>query len=763
MRNARTILRGGAAAFCALLLVNFLHNNNVYAAAPPVVINEIMYNPASDVDGDEFLEIYNTTSGDIDLTGWCFTAGITLCFNPGTTLAAHDYGVVSPDAARTLATYGKTTVGTYTGKLDNGGERVTLSNGVPEVVSSVRYDDVAPWPTAPDGTGPSLELKDPELDGELAVSWGASVGGSTPGVVNSIFGMGLPEISDVSMPQNVTPTTSPFVTANVDDASSVSLVYRTMFDLEQTTEMFDDGNHEDGDALDGIYGASIPAQAAGTLVRFKISATNDDGTKEKPGSEDTINYYGYVVQDDSVETQLPMLQWFMPDAEYTDMVENHDFDDQQFDCVIAYGNTVIDGAKIWVKGGVDRNFDKKSFAIDLPKGHKLTVPSVLERPVDEFHLDADYMDATRSIVPVAWKIAAQLGMDVPQVFKVRLQKNAQFHGVFTFLEEYDKSWREAFKYDTGNFYKANALKAGPVTDPIDEIDIWRRSLVITKSAARRQYAVDNSDVPNMINYMAFQALMHNCEWHNGKNMMKYHDVVGSNRWKVLPQDLDCSMVSGDAATLTTPYDNSDGRVDRYQFTALYDEPDFRQMYYRRLRTLVDTYFSTDLYLTMLDQEMDAMGNDVYQDVNKWGAWSGVDDARQNTTKIYQRVKRNLLVRYRAAWAVPAEQAAHPVVDINTVTPSPLNQDEEHIVLKNNTSEAIDMSGWKLAEINYTLPPGSVIAAGHTATLVKNDLAFKTAHPGPYIVGQYKNSLSTNTSGKLTLLRADTSQSGVLWY
>ena len=33
-----------------------------YALSPAVVINEIMYNPASDVSGDEYLELYNTTA-----------------------------------------------------------------------------------------------------------------------------------------------------------------------------------------------------------------------------------------------------------------------------------------------------------------------------------------------------------------------------------------------------------------------------------------------------------------------------------------------------------------------------------------------------------------------------------------------------------------------------------------------------------------------------------------------------------------------------
>ena len=50
------------------------------------------------------------------------------------------------------------------------------------MVDSVCYDDQSPWPTKPDGQGPSLELKSAYLDNNVAVSWKASEQtGGTPG------------------------------------------------------------------------------------------------------------------------------------------------------------------------------------------------------------------------------------------------------------------------------------------------------------------------------------------------------------------------------------------------------------------------------------------------------------------------------------------------------------------------------------------------------------------------------------------------------
>ena len=54
------------------------------------------------------------------------------------------------------------------------------------LVDRVEYDDSQPWPTEPDGNGPTLELLSPELPNDIAGSWSFSLGNGTPGYVNSV-------------------------------------------------------------------------------------------------------------------------------------------------------------------------------------------------------------------------------------------------------------------------------------------------------------------------------------------------------------------------------------------------------------------------------------------------------------------------------------------------------------------------------------------------------------------------------------------------
>lgn len=158
----------------------------VFAALPPIVINEIHYNP-SDAQGldatYEFVELLNNSGSAVDLTGYSFQ-GLTYTFPAGTTIGAGEYIVVASTAA-TYSGNGYQVFQWAGGSLNNGGETLALLNGAGNTVDLVPYDNNPPWVQPPDGQGPTLSLINPNLDNALAPSWEPSyITGGTPGQPN---------------------------------------------------------------------------------------------------------------------------------------------------------------------------------------------------------------------------------------------------------------------------------------------------------------------------------------------------------------------------------------------------------------------------------------------------------------------------------------------------------------------------------------------------------------------------------------------------
>jgi hypothetical protein len=178
---------------------------NAGPATGPVVIHEVMYNPAA--GGDEFVELRNNTGTAVKLydaahpTNTWQIGGIgSYVFPPNTEIPAQGLLLVvglDPAAFRLKYSVPDSVpiLGPYRGALDNAGENVALrkpglpssdpATGLPIVpyilVDAVRYKDVAPWPATPDGGGPSLERIGAGYGSEPA-NWRASmIAGGTPG------------------------------------------------------------------------------------------------------------------------------------------------------------------------------------------------------------------------------------------------------------------------------------------------------------------------------------------------------------------------------------------------------------------------------------------------------------------------------------------------------------------------------------------------------------------------------------------------------
>jgi hypothetical protein len=173
------------------------------ASSNNLVIAELMYHPPketaaeaaagfTDADDFEFVRLLNIGSAPVDLAGVQFTVGITFNFD------SSPIRYVSPGAnvlvlkrkaafqARYGHAYDALMTGEFGGNLSNSGEQLRLLAADGTAIRDFVFDDDNPWPTAPDGNGPSLILRNPSANPApgVAANWTTSaMPGGMPGGV----------------------------------------------------------------------------------------------------------------------------------------------------------------------------------------------------------------------------------------------------------------------------------------------------------------------------------------------------------------------------------------------------------------------------------------------------------------------------------------------------------------------------------------------------------------------------------------------------
>lgn len=150
-----------------------------------IVINELMYDPISGNDDDQYIELYNRGTNSVNLQDWKLSSAVSFTFT-NVTMAPDSYLVVGRNVANLQAKYTNlnsgNTIGNFSGKLSHNGERVVLTrpdvyNGtkvLDVVADEVTYGTGGRWGQWAAGGGSSLELVDPHSNHRLAANWADS-------------------------------------------------------------------------------------------------------------------------------------------------------------------------------------------------------------------------------------------------------------------------------------------------------------------------------------------------------------------------------------------------------------------------------------------------------------------------------------------------------------------------------------------------------------------------------------------------------------
>ena len=151
-----------------------------------VTISEINYHSHDTLDTHDWFELQNLASDTLDVSFWTVyddNEFNTYTFPMGTIILPDSFLVVMKDEEDFVSFNPDVDnrVGSFRWGIGNGGDHITLRDFWNNYVLDVEFDDAAPWPTAPDGNGQTLEKWEWATDLNDPASWHEGCPGGSPG------------------------------------------------------------------------------------------------------------------------------------------------------------------------------------------------------------------------------------------------------------------------------------------------------------------------------------------------------------------------------------------------------------------------------------------------------------------------------------------------------------------------------------------------------------------------------------------------------
>jgi len=175
----------------------------------------------------------------------------------------------------------------------------------------------------------------------------------------------------------------------------------------------------------------------------------------------------------------------------------------------------------------------------------------------------------------------------------------------------------------------------------------------------------------------------------------------------------------------------------YLIDAILDSSRAREMYMRRLRTLMDEFIATGLLEDMVTAAYEEVKDEAKRDAVKWDNPADIDRGyRQLIEEQLPERKRQLYEVYGPGGEIPLIPAAQPAdarITVGTVETG----EGGYVEIKNGNAYAVDISGWKLSSssnddgVGLTFRAGTVIPANDSAYVAVGSIgAFKERSSSP---------------------------------
>lgn len=286
------------------------------------------------------------------------------------------------------------------------------------------------------------------------------------------------------------------------------------------------------------------------------------------------------------------------------------------------------------------------------------------------NLNSNWRDPAFIREQLAYQIYAACGVLAPTTRMVKVNVNGEFYGVYLQVEQPEKPFLKRVGLKGAVVYKANSQRRLADASDLGEETSFRahyekethkdedysdlqefcHELAVTKDVPG--FFAQRVDLDRYVNFLAGTALVQNWDWYS-KNHFLVHDVAGSEKWLVVPWDLDRTlgdhwMGSFNAADLPLRLGTraQPGVIGWNKlFDAFYKEPALRNRLLDRIDELLRTEFTKEKLFPILDRWESQISADVALDRKRWPNRNGNDlHAGIAEVKQYIENRRAFLVR-----------------------------------------------------------------------------------------------------------------------
>jgi hypothetical protein len=624
-----------------------------------VVINEIFYHAPTDLDDVQWIELFNSGEGAVDISDWKLDQGRLFVFPKETAIPAGGYLVVALNPNQMRQIYRVASVGSLKRSLKRGGEQIELVNASGERVDLARYKDSAPWPASADGYSASLERICPSVSGEIADNWAASPmpaeaprPSGSPGKQNANFAATLPPVIKIASPmlEDFAPKQPLVVEVEAKDPAAIqdiALFHRSvaqgLLGAEVSIPMAKD-------PATGRFSATIPLLSAGTLVRYRIKVIGNAGTSRfYPSETDLRPTFSTYIHDPWPASKIPLglilhaeaprgIRGIFGGNRPQPMINNNMRPPRGTSAFVHVDNKTRTTA-VFDHININERRGGRGYKVHFHKDNALngmTAISVVFEGNERFLLAE----------ALAYDLYRRAGSPASLTDFLRISVDGRTAGYHLMIENPNRSFLRRNKVDdNGSLYKIRWFGRGIVgqhekktnlqsghDDLIAIIDLLRQ----TRGEQQWKVIQENFNVEQVATYFAVNMVLSHWDGYFN-NYYTYHDLK-KNKWEIYPWDQDKTWGYYDGIDSDDVFSNmpltfgmegdprpeGDGgrggnpfgpgpawwRPGGHFSSPLLANPQFRKIFLAKTREILEKHYTEAVYFPIIDQMAQRLREDV---------------------------------------------------------------------------------------------------------------------------------------------------------